>query len=300
MDMIIDKKNGTCLYNDEAHVYWDEQDKGRYVSVTTLIHQFCQPFDEDFWSSYKALEQVDQEAFLSVKSNLLKTKKFKTSLLDELNINIDEFRKAKSDIIQAWEDNKNKACDRGTAIHLDKELKFYEGEEHEVPHFGLGGKFKCERNHYELDFEKGVYPEYLVSRKSKDGELRVAGQIDLLIKDGNDIYIIDYKTNKKLDEKSYFDPKTKKHQMMKYPLNNIMDCNMMHYTLQLSTYAYLLQLINPEFNVKQLMIIHYDHDGNEKHYNLEYKKQEVEMMLKFYKKEMILKEKRESRKEIEY
>ncbi|MGL4372516.1 MAG: hypothetical protein ACRCS6_01950, partial [Turicibacter sp.] len=100
--------------------------------------------------------------------------------------------------------------------------------------------------------------------------------------------------------KSYFNPKTKKHEMMKYPLNNVMDCNMMHYTLQLSTYAYLLQMINPEFNVKQLMIIHYDHDGNEKHYTLEYKKKEVEMMLKFYKKEVILKEKKEARKEIEY
>lgn len=300
MKMNIDKKNGTCLYNDEKHVYWDELDNSRYVSVTTLIHEFCQQFDEDFWSSYKAIELILGQDFNVIKSTLLKTKKFKKSYLTDFNIDESEFNSAKQNILLAWEENKNKACDRGTAIHLGKELKFYDDKEHSIPHFNLGGKFKCEKNHYELDFEKGVYPEYLVAIKTKDNELKVAGQIDLLIKDGDDLYIIDYKTNKKLDDKSYFDPKTKKHQMMKYPLNNVMDCNMMHYTLQLSTYAYLLQLINPKFNVKQLMIIHFDHDGNEKHYNLEYKKKEVELMLKFYKKELILREKKESRKEIEY
>ena len=41
--------------------------------------------------------------------------------------------------------------------------------------------------------EKGVYPEFMISYKSDDGILRIAGQLDLLIKDGNDIYIYDYK-----------------------------------------------------------------------------------------------------------
>ena len=75
---------------------------------------------------------------------------------------------------------------------------------------------------------------------------------------------------------------------------------MLHYTLQLSTYAYLLKLINPEFNVKRLMIIHYDHDGNEKHYELKYMEKEVEIMLKFYKKQIMLDRKKELRKPIEY
>ena len=109
-----------------------------------------------------------------------------------------------------------------------------------------------------------------------------------------------HNTNKKLDEKSYFDPRTKKHQMMKAPLNNVMDCNMMHYTMQLSLYAYLLQTINPEFNIKELMIIHYDHDGNETHHNLEYKKKEVESMLKHYKKQILLDERKNSNKPINY
>lgn len=299
--MIIDKKNGECLYNDEKHVYWNENDNEKYVSVTTLIHKYCQEFDEEFWSSYKALQLVlDPDVFSSIKSGLLKTKKFRKEMIEQLGLEQDVFNDAKNQILKEWEDKKNTACERGTNIHLGKELEFYKAPEHSIEHFGLGGKFVCKRDHYGLDLEKGIYPEYLVSYKDSKGILRIAGQIDLFIKDGNDIYIIDYKTNKKLDNKSYFDPKTKKHQMMKAPLGNIMDCNMMHYTLQLSTYAYLLQRINPEFNVKQLMIIHYDHDGNEAHYELEYKKAEVELMLKHFKKSTILQQRKDSRKPIEY
>ena len=54
----IDKKNGACLYNDEQHVYWNEKDNLKYISVTTLIHKFQQAFDEDFWSAYKAFERI--------------------------------------------------------------------------------------------------------------------------------------------------------------------------------------------------------------------------------------------------
>lgn len=41
--------------------------------------------------------------------------------------------------------------------------------------------------------------------------------------------------------KSGFDTSTKRNAMMQYPLNNLMDCNYIHYTLQLSTYAWMLQ-----------------------------------------------------------
>lgn len=296
----VDKQNGTCLYNDALHAYWDKEDGGKYTSVTTLIHKFCQPFDAEFWSSYKALQKLMGDGFSQVQQKLLMSKRFDMRYISQYNIDPFEFDTAKKDILLEWEINKNNSCERGTAIHLEKELNFYDGDFDQFKKFGITSDYHCERNYYELDKEKGVYPEYLVSRKSEDGLLRIAGQIDLLIKDGNDIHIYDWKTNKKLDQKSYFDSKTKKYQMMKFPLNNVMDCNMMHYTMQLSTYAYLLQLINPEFNIKTLMIIHYDHDGKETQYSLEYKKQEVEAMLKFYKKQSILEERKESRKPINY
>ena len=72
--MKVDKQNQNVCYNDEKHMYWDEN--GVYVSVTTLIGKFCQDFDKDFWSGYKALEKMlSAEEFKAEKSQLLKTHK---------------------------------------------------------------------------------------------------------------------------------------------------------------------------------------------------------------------------------
>lgn len=95
-----------------------------------------------------------------------------------------------------------------------------------------------------------------------------------------------HNTNKEIKTKSYFDRKARKSSTMKYPLNNIQDTNFWHYTLQLSTYAWMIQKINPKFNIKKLILIHYDHDNNETTYECEYLKNDVERMLAFYKKQL--------------
>ena len=87
---------------------------------------------------------------------------------------------------------------------------------------------------------------------------------------------------------------------MKYPLNNLPDINFWHYTMQLSTYAWMLQKINPNFVIKDLILNHYDHAGNNTIYHCEYLKDEVERMLYFYKKELISERQKEKRKRIEY
>jgi hypothetical protein len=48
----------------------------------------------------------------------------------------------------------------------------------------------------------------------------------------------------------------------------------------------MIQKISPEFNIKLLMLIHHDHDGNVTTYECEYRKSDVERMLAFYKKEL--------------
>ena len=123
-------------------------------------------------------------------------------------------------------------------------------------------------------------------------------QSDLVVKNGNHIRILDHKTNKKLKQKSYFDPKKKKYQMMKYPLNNIMDCNFLHYTLQLSLYAWMLQKQNPDLIIDELRIVHFTHDGEVNEYVLEYLKSDIEKMLKYYKKQLILRKYEEENKPI--
>lgn len=87
---------------------------------------------------------------------------------------------------------------------------------------------------------------------------------------------------------------------MLYPLNNLDDCNFNHYQLQLSTYAWMLQKINPNFVIKDLILNHYDHEGNNTLYHCDYLKTEVERMLAFYKKDLIKQMQRAKRTPIEY
>lgn len=300
--MQVDKKNGNVCYNDEAHIYWNENDESKYISVTTLIHSFTQPFDKEFWSAYKALEKlIPKESWAIEKKSLLASKRFDSSILALYDIEEGTFSNTQQDILDEWDKANKDSCERGTAIHAELENQYYKKpKDISLKKYGLGGKFECKKGYTELDMQQGVYPEYLISYESEDGLLKVAGQIDLLIKDGNDIYIIDYKTNKKIDQKSGFDTTTKKNATMLYPLSNLMDCNYMHYTMQLSTYAYMLKQINPDFVIKDLILVHYDHDGNETTYNLDYLEADVKRMFDFHKKNEIKKAQKAKRQRIEY
>lgn len=300
--MKIDKQNGDVAFENESHTYWNVNDNKKYISVTTLIHKYTQPFDKNFWSAYKALEKlIPKESWIIEKKSLLNTKKFNKEILDIYNISENDFNKVQQNILDLWDEENRKSCERGTKIHEEIEHSFYNNPHNiSLQKFGLGGKFECKKDYSELDLEYGVYPEYLIYKESNDGILRIAGQVDLIIKSGNDIVICDWKTNKKIDLKSGYNIQTKSNTKMKYPLNNLDDANFYHYTLQLSTYAWMLQKINPKFVIKDLIICHYDHQGNETIYHCDYLKKDVERMLSHYKKVISLEENRNKRKEIEY
>lgn len=300
--MKIDKQNGKVAFSENDHVYWNVDDNEKYISVTTLIHSFSQPFDSDFWSSYKALEKLlSKDLWKIEKKSLLNLKKFDKKIFDLYNIKEDDFNITKQEILDEWERKNKEACERGTKIHLDLENSFYKNpKDISLNKYGVGGKFECKKDYTDLDLKYGVYPEYLIYRESDDGILRIAGQIDLLIKNGNDIILVDHKSNSKIEQKSAFDPSTQSCVKMKSPLNNLPDCNYYHYSMQLSTYAWMLQKLNPDFVIKDLIINHYDHDGNNKLYHCDYLKKEVEKMLYFYKKKIIIDKERAKRKRIEY
>ena len=98
----------------------------------------------------------------------------------------------------------------------------------------------------------------------------------MIIKKGNHITIVDHKTNERIDTQGFYNSVTKSTVKMKYPLNKLDDTNFWHYTMQLSTYAWMLQKINPDFIIDDLILNHYDHQGNNRLYHCEYLKKEVE------------------------
>jgi ATP-dependent exoDNAse (exonuclease V) beta subunit len=281
MSLKIDKENEYVSYNDEAHKYWTKKGKLPCISVTTLIHSFT-TFDEKFWSEYKAVQKVIGDVeFDAIKKQLQKDKKIN---IERLGIDKDEFEKAKNERLKEWEDKRNTSCERGTIIHREHELGHLTNETPELKKLGLGGKFDFKTtNKIELKGQH-VYPEILLSYT--DGDIWIAGQADLIITSENNLYLLDYKTNKKIDKKGFFDSSKRTTQKMKFPLSSLEDCNFNHYQMQLSTYAYMVECTHPDVNIETLQLIHYDHEGKCTYYECEYLKSLVIKMIKEYKRKL--------------
>lgn len=192
----ITKQNGNIAFEEDAHIYYDVTNPDlKFTSVTTMIHSFTQPFDEQFWSAYKALEKLlPKEDWAIEKKALLATKKFNIELLDAYGIAENDFNKEQQAILDAWDNEKRVSCERGTKIHAELENSFYNKPKNiSLSKYEIGGKFECRKDYTDLDIENAVYPEYLISYVTKDKRMAVAGQIDLLVKKGNKITIADWK-----------------------------------------------------------------------------------------------------------
>ena len=195
-NLTIDKQNGNIGFNEEFHRYIDLTDPTvKFTSVTTMIEKFGQPFDKEFWSAYKALEKLlDADSWKLEKKSLLSTKKFDPVILELHNITENDFNKTQQEILDMWDEENRKSCERGTKIHAGLENSFYnKGKDISLSKYQIGGKFVCQKNRTTLDLENAVYPEYLIHWNSPSGKLHIAGQIDLLVKKGNSIVIGDWK-----------------------------------------------------------------------------------------------------------
>ena len=280
----VDKESEDIVYFDDTHEYIDKESGVRGISVTTLIHRYSNPFDADFWSSYKALEQImDLDTWLVLKKALLARKKFDNRYLSKFNIDESLFYQKKEEILKSYDEEREKSCKLGTEIHAALEQALYK-KDPSIKTYNVGGSLDVFEGVYCKELPDGIYPEYLISYKYKD--MLICGQIDLLVIDNQEITIIDHKTCKKIDMKSYYNSGTKSNTMMKYPLNNIMDCNGKIYNLQLSLYAWMVQQMHPEYKVKRLALHWIDHDHNESFIELPYLEEDVKRMLRHYYKDM--------------
>lgn len=301
--MEYDKVNGNVGFLEGPHKYINLTDSSiQYTSVTTLIGKYEQPFDKEFVSKYKALERLlPSDVWKKEKGGIWKSHKIQDKFLEVYDISKDDLNRVQQDILDEWMKINKEACERGTKIHAQLENSFYDtGKDINLQKFGIGGKFVCKKNYNELNLDYGVYPEYLIYYDNPKVDLHIAGQIDLLIKNGNDIILGDWKSNAKIDQKGFYDSSTRSTKKMKYPLNNIEDCNLWHYYLQLSTYAWMLQKINPDFNIKRLFIYHFAHDNKETLYEVPYLKDDVEKMLKHFVKQNKLEKQKKKYERIEY
>lgn len=191
--MKVNKQNGNVCFNEEEHKYWNNENGRKAISCTQLIENYKNPFDKEFWSMYKALERLlNPTQFNFERSKLLDLKKIDVGyFLTAYNLNELSLLEEQQNIKDEWELNNKVSTERGNIIHSKLENSFYESPECKLEKFGLGGTFNVQQNYYDLDIEKGVYPEYLIFYEDKD--ILIAGQMDLLVKDYNDLYIFDWK-----------------------------------------------------------------------------------------------------------
>lgn len=159
-----------------------------------------------------------------------------------------------------WKEKGDKAASEGTEYHAKMEKQDIEkGAVHDFREVDL------------YNLKDGEYVEIIVYHK----KYSIAGTIDKLIVKGKDIWIYDYKTNKKIDTESYYNFKNGKHDTMQTPIDHVMDCHYYHYSLQLSTYAYFLECAG--YNIKALSI---EWVKGKVCYILPYMKNEVKSILK--------------------
>ena len=301
--MKYDKVNGKVGFREKDHYYGNLEDESiKYTSVTTLIEKYGKDFDKEFVSAYKALERlIPADVWKKEKGGIWKSHKIPSEFLEVHNITQEELNRTQQDILDEWAEINRISCERGTKIHAKLENSFYTaGSNITLKKFGIGGKFTCKKDYTDLDLEYGIYPEYLIYYDNPKIDLHIAGQIDLIVKNGNDIYIIDHKTNKKIETKGFYNNSTRSSDKMKFPLTNLDECNYNHYQLQLSTYAWMLQKLNPNFVIKDLILNHYDHEGNNTLYHCSYLKDDVEKMLKHFAKQNKLEQQKKKYERIQY
>lgn len=264
---------GKVIFKDDTHQYFSG--KTEYISSTTLIKKYSEPFDANYWSTYKALQAVFEA------KNIWVAYKKEAGGWDNVvtywsnkPIHIDEVLDKKNWFLKKWDAEGHAAREKGTLRHNEKEMEIKghvttrthtAGDKLDIP-LGVNedgimlGDFSTE----------GVYAEALVW----NDQYQVAGLVDKLIKRGKHIDIEDYKTNKKLKFEGFRGAK------MKRPLSEFQDCNMSHYQLQLSLYAWMLQQVG--YHIGKLHIIHIPNRSTEKRIEVEYRPDAVELMLNDY------------------
>ena len=244
-------KDNFLFFEEKAHKYTDTLGN-EYRSVTTLIGDYYNHFDADYWAHKKAREQGKSEKQIRAEWDRIKDEACERGTATHNGIedaikSVSKFKEA----IRYLEEAKSGRCITIADIPdliprpLDVE-EFKEATNNKYPEIYRVFDFYTERG-YTIYSEIGAFLiDYLIS-----------GTIDIFCYRPTDFVILDWKTNRdglKFEAGYYKKDKSiipnqltnewvKKKQSMLPPLNHLDDCNGMHYTMQLSLYAIMAEII---------------------------------------------------------
>ena len=244
-------KDNFLFFDEGPHKYTDTLGN-EYRSVTTLVGDYYNHFNADYWAHKKAREQGKSEKQIRAEWNRIKDEACERGTATHNGIedaikSVSKFKEA----IKYLEEVKSGRCITIADIPdliprpLDVE-EFKVATNNKYPEIYRVFDFYTERG-YVIYSEIGAFLiDYLIS-----------GTIDIFCYRPTDFVILDWKTNRdglKFEAGYYKKDKStipnqltnewiKKKQNMLPPLNHLDDCNGMHYTMQLSLYAIMAEII---------------------------------------------------------
>ena len=245
-------KNNFLFFEEEGHKYNDTMGN-EYLSVTTLIHDYYNNFDAAYWAHKKAREQGKSEKAILAEWDRIRDEACArgTKTHNGLEDAIKEVSKFKNAIQYLTDTNSGRVitiADIPALIPQPLDVdKFIEATDNKYPEIYRVFKFYTDKG-YIIYSEIGAYlMDYLVS-----------GTIDIFCYRPTDFVILDWKTNRdglKFEAGYYKKDKTiipnqltnewipQPRKKMLPPVSHLADCNGMHYSLQLSMYAIMAEII---------------------------------------------------------
>ena len=216
-------------YHDLPHKYYlDEQE---LISVTTLIHQYQEEFNEDYWSNYKATQ---------------------------FNLN-------KYEILRAWNFVNKKGTIKGSAIH-DYTENLFLNKKYEYPKELILKEFGFDPIEYEYNitkkhvdkFYKDVFGK-LIPIKTEcvifDKQSLIAGMFDIIFYNikAKEFQIWDWKSNKEFTFEM-----CSRHLLS--DLYALEDCDLEIYSLQLSLYKEIIER-NTSIKLGKSYLVWFSHNN---------------------------------------
>ena len=309
-------------FEPKAHVYKDETGFV-YTSVTTVIHKYQKPFNQRYWSMYTALKNSgfkvrpdggkEQAIVVNGKYRSLDTLYknpigcHEVDLLIKKWADMTEVACARGNEIHDYlEDsiNLSKGDDGSTNAAIQPEVKnalhtaglvVELRTKHDLDATTIGERFPTIYDRLLAYIKNGC--TIFAEKKIYTVQYGIAGMIDVLIVKGKQFAILDWKTNKDqmMFRSGYFKKVYQNGQWVKgsdyilmnkpllAPLDNLEECKGIIYTLQLSLYAYIMELWGYKLVKNGLEIFHMRPGLEPKLIKIEYKRQDVINLLTHHK-----------------
>lgn len=262
---------GGIRFDEATHSYYNK-DNVQYTGITTLLKKYKHEFDSELNSLNSAIKHVITENFGSSKFEELK----KTCRNEELTLLGDSItqeekrhifgysflykkfdsitgkypnlkpviEQKQKDFLSEWKQASLESTELGSLEH-DKREQYI--KENGFIYKGVHYKYIDGKNILNVtEDDVIVIPECLVWNH----KLKICGLADIFLFNKGVIHVLDYKTNESIDFSSFLEKK------MKSVCSTLMDCNYIHYSLQLNIYQEIALKLRKGFKKGDNVIIH--------------------------------------------